>query len=59
MGFSASWYTTHSDEQKTNVSLDGLTLEKFDTIVSKASISNQDRQADAISKADSYSFPGV
>ncbi len=56
MGFSASWYTTHSDEQKTNVSLDGLTLEKFDTIVSKASISNQDRQADAISKADSYSF---
>jgi len=56
MGFSASWYTQHPMEETKNVSLDGISLEQFDGVVKKATLSNQDRQADAISKADSYSF---
>jgi hypothetical protein len=56
MTFSPSWYTTHPDEQKTNVSLDGLTLEQFDGVVRKATISNQDRTAAAITKADGFAW---
>jgi hypothetical protein len=56
MSFSPSWYTQHPDEEKTSVTLDGVTLDQFDTIVSKATLSNQERQADAIRRADSFAF---
>jgi hypothetical protein len=56
MTFSPSWYTQHPDENKTNVSLDGISLEQIDGIVSKAAMSNQERTAAATSKADYHSF---
>ena len=57
MGFSASWYTQqHPEEQKTTVSLKNVTLGQFDNIVSKASLGNADRQAEAIERADGFSF---
>lgn len=52
MTFSPSWYTTHPDEEKSNVSLDRLTLEQFDGIVKNYVRSNQERTAEAITKAD-------
>src|ERR1700730_7860170 len=56
MTFSPSWFTTHPDEQKTNVSLAGIPLEQFDGVVRKAAISNQERTAAAITKADGYAW---
>lgn len=56
MTFSPSWYTTHPDEQKSDVSLDSLTLDAFDKIASKAALSNEDRMAAAITKADGFAW---
>jgi len=56
MTFSPSWYTQHPDEEKNTVSLNGISLEQFDGVVNKAALSNQEREAEAIAKADGYSF---
>jgi hypothetical protein len=56
MGFDPQWYTEHAEEPKSNVSLDGITLEQMDGIVENAAVSNQERTAAAISKADYHSF---
>jgi Tfp pilus assembly protein PilX len=56
MSFDPQWYTQHPTEEKKPVSLDGISLEQFDGVVQNATVSNKERIADAISKADSYSF---
>jgi hypothetical protein len=56
MPFSASYYTQHPSEEKDPVSLDGISLEQFDGVVRKATISNQERTADAIAKADGFAW---
>lgn len=56
MTFSASWYTQHPAEEKKPVSLSGISLKDFDGVVKKANLSNADREADAISKADGFAF---
>lgn len=56
----ADWYVGRGAVQPTQeeptVKLDNLTLDAFDNIIEKASLNNQERQAAAIEKADSYSF---
>jgi predicted transglutaminase-like cysteine proteinase len=57
MTFDPSYYVhSHPDEQTTTVTLDGLPFEKVASLVNKAALNNHERQADAITKADSYSF---
>ena len=46
----------HEVQQKDPVKLDNITLDQFDFIVKKLSLSDADRHAAAIEKADSYSF---
>lgn len=48
-----TWH--HTTDEKT-VSLDGLTLQQMDNIVSKAALSNQDRHAAATARADAFAF---
>jgi hypothetical protein len=56
MTFSPSWYTQHPDEEKAPVSVKGMSLEQFDGVVRKATTSNQDRTAAAITKADGFAW---
>ena len=58
MVFTPAWMNPpqHPSEETKPVKLDNLTLDGFDNIVQKASLSNQERTAAAISKADYYSF---
>ena len=59
MSFDASWYTQHPQEaeQIDRTVLEGLSLDQLTSLVSKAAMdNNQDRRAEAIRKADSYSF---
>lgn len=56
MAFSPSWYAQHPDKEKTPVSLAGISLEQFDAVVSKAALSNQERQAEAIARADGFAW---
>ena len=47
----------HAVQEPDPVKLDNITLEQFDSsIVAKAALSNQDKQADAIRRADGASF---
>ena len=59
MSFDASWYTQHPQEaeQIDRTVLEGLSLDQLTSLVSKAALdNNQDRRAEAIRKADSFSF---
>jgi hypothetical protein len=55
MTFAGAEYLRHSDE-KEPYDFTKVNLQKFDSIVSNAAKTNQERQADAIAKADSGSF---
>lgn len=52
----ADYYITHPDNKQVELSLDDMTAEKLDAAVQRASVNNQQREAAALSKADSYSF---
>ena len=58
MVFTPAWMNPFQppSEETNPVKLDNLTLDGFDNIIHKASLSNQERTAAAISKADYYSF---
>jgi hypothetical protein len=45
-----------TDKQKTHVSLEGITLNQFDGVIKNTNLSNQDRHAAAITKADGSSW---
>ena len=49
-------HTPKSEEKKKQVSLDGITLKDFNGVIAKAGKTNQEREADAIARADGYSF---
>ena len=55
MPFAGAEYLRHPDEKKP-YDFKKVNLQKFDTIVSNAAKTNQEKQADAIAKADSFSF---
>jgi hypothetical protein len=57
--FSASWYTQHPQEvvEETDPSVfENMNRSEFASVVNRTAMSNTDREADALSKADSWSF---
>jgi hypothetical protein len=49
-------YTPPPSEKKKPIDLSGISLPDFDNIIEKIALSNEDRHAAAVEKADSYSF---
>ena len=55
----ADYYTQdpqETEDQPTPIAFEEMEIEKLDTLVNKAALSNQDQQAEALRKADSYAF---
>src|SRR5260370_3170058 len=54
----ADYYIRHpqDEEQTTTIAFDEMPDDKLNAAINKAALSNQDREIDAITKADSYSF---
>jgi hypothetical protein len=56
MTFSPSWFVQSHPEETTTVTLADIPADRLSAAVNKEALSNSDRHAEAISKADSYSF---